>query len=222
MAAINAVDVTRDMLAYTLATDKESLKRLLGKHGIYVPESATDKQFISAILIATSKSSVFKSELSSLLSSKIDEVNSQYSNFVGGQFDIGTQEDKTMFTGSDDFFGANGEKPKTKRRDRKKSAEPTDSKKEPKEKGKLWSWLGENIFTKENINSGINAGFTALNNRIQSKKNALDYEASLIAEKQDEEINRKSGAAGLSVGTIILIVAGVGLLGGIIYFITKK
>lgn len=222
MSAINAVDVTRDMLAYTLATDKESLKRLLTRNGIVVPENATNKQLISAILIAQGKSSVFKSELTSLLSSKIDEVNSQYSNFAGGQFDIGTEADKTMFTGSDDFFGADGERTRRKKRDTQKTDTSSEASKDPKEKGKLWKWLGENVFTKENINAGINAGFTSLNNRIQTKKNALDEEASRIAERQDEEINRQSVRAGLSVGTIILIVAGVGLLGGIIYYMTKK
>jgi hypothetical protein len=226
MASINAVEVTRDMLAYTLATDKESLKKLLVRNGINVPSDASDKQLTTAILIASGKSSLFKSELSALLSSKIDSVNKDYSNFVGGQFDIGTQEDKTMFTGSDDFFSANGvlANPSFSQglQGAASYAQKNTAKKQPKEKGKVWSWLGENVFTKENINSGINMGLTALNNKIQTKKNQVDTESTIITEKQDAIINQSGGVRGVSVGTVVLIVAGIGLVGAMVYYFSKK
>jgi hypothetical protein len=251
------------MLAYTLANDKTSLRKLLVRNGISVPSDATDKELTTAILIASSKSNVFKAELAALLSSKIDQVNSEYSSFVGGQFDIGTQEDQTMFTGSQNFFNATGKpaslgiqnlkkdilntqkkdktkKPKTPKQPRE-PREPRERKglfsglfsrnededekdydSEPKQKGRVWSWLGENVFTKENINNGINMGLTALNNKIQEKRNQVDIESSLIAEKQDEIINDKGKASGISIGTIVLIIGGVALVGGMIYYFTKK
>lgn len=232
MASVNAVEVTRDMLAYTLANDKTSLRKLLVRNGISVPSDATDKELTTAILIASSKSNVFKAELAALLSSKIDQVNSEYSSFVGGQFDIGTQEDKTMFTGSDNFFSMTGlSNPQFTKglqgaADYAQKNQPQKPKerrtKEPKEKGRVWSWLGENVFTKENINNGINMGLTALNNKIQEKRNQVDIESSLIAEKQDEIINDKGKASGMSIGTIVLIIGGVALVGGMIYYFTKK
>ena len=108
MASVNAVEVTRDMLAYTLTNDRQSLCKLLKRNGIDIPSDASDKDVTMAVLIASGKSSVFKSELAQLLSSKIDEVNKDFQNFAGGQFDIGTQEDKTMFTGGEDFFPMSG------------------------------------------------------------------------------------------------------------------
>jgi len=264
MASVNAVEVTRDMLAYTLANDKTSLRKLLVRNGISVPSNATDKELTTAILIASSKSNVFKAELAALLSSKIEQVNSEYSSFVGGQFDIGTQEDKTMFTGSDNFFSMTGlsnpqftkglqgaadyakqnqpKKPKERRtkepreprepRERKglfsglfsrnKDEDEKDYDSEPKQKGRVWSWLGENVFTKENINSGVNMGLTALNNKIQERRNQVEIESTLITEKQDEIVNQSGGRRGMGVGTIILIIGGVALIGGMIYYFTKK
>lgn len=234
MASVNAVEVTRDMLAYTLANDKQSILNLLVRNGINVPSDISDKQLVTAVLVASGKSASFKSELSDLLSSKINEVNQQYASFAGGQFDIGTEADKTMFTGSDDFFsmtglanpqfssGLQGAASYAKEAKEKESKSKASKVKPAKEKGKLWSWLGENVFTKENINSGINMGLTALNNKIQNKKNQVDYESTVITEKQDAIINQSGGARGVSIGTVILIVAGVALIGGIFYYINKN
>lgn len=230
MASVNAVEVTRDMLAYTLTNDRQSLCKLLKRNGIDIPSDASDKDVTMAVLIASGKSSVFKSELAQLLSSKIDEVNKDFQNFAGGQFDIGTQEDKTMFTGSEDFFpmsglsnpaltsGLQGAAQKIKEQ---KPAPKTKMAKDPKEKGKVWSWLGENVFNKDNINAGINMGLTALNNKIQTKKNIVDSESEVIIQRQEEQIQQKQ-KGGISVGTVVLIVVGVGLLGAMVYYFTKK
>lgn len=234
MASVNALEVTRDMLAYTLATDKQSILNLLVRNGINLPSDVTDKQVVTAVLIASGKSASFKSELSDLLSSKITEVNQQFASFAGGQFDIGTEADKTMFTGSDDFFsmtglsnpqlssGLQGAAAYAKQAKASETKVKAAKEKPAREKGKLWSWIGENIFTKENINSGINMGLTALNNKIQNKKNQVDFESAVITEKQDAIINQSGGARGVSIGTVILIVAGVALIGGIFYYINKN
>ena len=237
MVSVNALDVTRDMLAYTLTNDKTSLVKLLSRNGVQLPSDASDREITMAVLMTSAKSSVFKNELSALLSSKIDQVNKEYSNFVGGQFDIGTQEDKTMFTGSEDFFNIAGGVPldpkiiqaaadakakssgtSLKTRQLKTAKEP----KEPKEKGRIWGWLGENVFTKDNINAGINMGLTALNNKIQSKSNSVAYESDVILQRQDEQIRSAAKSGGVSVGTVVLIVVGLGLVGAMVYYFTKK
>lgn len=231
MASVNAVEVTRDMLAYTLTNDKQSLVKLLKRNGIDIPSDASDKDVTMAVLLASGKSAVFKSELANLLSSKIDEVNAGFQNFAGGQFDIGTQEDKTMFTGSEDFFpmtglsnpafsaGLQGAAQKIKEQ---KSVADTKPAKQPKEKGKVWAWLGENIFTKENINAGLNMGLTALNNKIQTNANRVNYESEAIINRQQEQIEQKKKKSGIGVGSVVLIIVGVGLLGAMVYYFTKK
>lgn len=228
MASINAVEVTRDMLAYTLTNDKQSLVKLLKRNGIDIPSDASDKDITMAVLLASGKSAVFKNELANLLSSKIDEVNADFQNFAGGQFDIGTQEDKTMFTGNEDFFPmaglsnpafSAGLQGAAKKIEQEKASQAAI--KQPKEKGKVWSWLSQNVFTPENINAGLNMGLTALNNKMQAKRNAVDAESQIIIERQEQQIQQKQ-KGGIGVGTVILIVVGVGLLGAMVYYFTKK
>jgi len=254
MVSVNAVEVTRDMLAYTLTNDKSSLIKLLRRNGIEIPADTSDMDVTKAVLLASSKSAVFKKELSSLLSSKITEVNKDFQNFAGGQFDIGTQEDKAMFTGSDDFFNLAGmpstpgvglsdpkfaqaiakqkaaAQPKEKKgflgglfnkKDRTTTATTAGGDAEPKERGRVWAWLGANVFTPENINAGLNMGMTSLNNKIASKQNALQYESQVIVDRQQQQIDQKSKGK-VSVTTVVLIVVGVSLLGGMVYFFTRK
>lgn len=226
MASVNAVDVTRDMLAYTLNNDKQSLIKLLSRNGIQIPADASDKDVAMAVLLASSKSSVFKSELVTLLSAKIEDVNREFQSFVGGQFDIGTQEDKTMFTGSEDFFNATGKKKEPVTYQSQftaigKAMEKKQKQSQPKEKGKVWAWLGENVFTKDNINAGINIGLTTLNNKIQSKRNQVEFEASEITDRQDQQIREKA-KGGVSTQTIVIAVVGIALVGAMVYYFTKK
>lgn len=238
MVSVNALDVTRDMLAYTLTNDKDSLVKLLSRNGVKLPSDASDREVTMAVLMTSAKSSVFKNELSALLASKMDEVNDQYTNFVGGQFDIGTQEDKTMFTGGDDFFNISGgptanqklgealaSAAKAKGIQQNPNYKPPKTPKtpkEPKEKGRVWGWLQENVFTKENINSGINMGLTALNSKIQAKSNAVAYESDVIIQRQDEQIRSAAKQGGVSTGTVVMIVVGLGLVGAMVYYFTKK
>jgi hypothetical protein len=65
-------------------------------------------------------------------------------------------------------------------------------------------------------------GLTALNNKIQTKKNQVDTESTIITEKQDAIINQSGGVRGVSVGTVVLIVAGIGLVGAMVYYFSKK
>jgi hypothetical protein len=255
MVSVNAVDVTRDMLAYTLTNDKGSLIKLLRRNGIEIPADTSDKDVTKAVLLASSKSAVFKTELSALLSSKINEVNKEFENFAGGQFDIGTQEDKAMFTGSDDFFNLAGmpstagvglsdpkfsqavakqqaaKQPKDKKKllgglfakkDRTTTATTAGGDAEPKERGRVWAWLGSTLFTPENINAGLNMGLTALNNKIQTKKNEIDYQSELVIDRQQQQIQQQSQRGGVGLGTVVLIVVGVSLLGAMVYFFTRK
>jgi hypothetical protein len=105
MATQNAVVLTRDLLSYTILTDKKAIIDLLNKNGVTLSQSATDSQVSVATLVASSKSPNFKSELIDLLASKTDSAKNTFQNFSGGNDMYGfTGIDDLAFTGSDDFW----------------------------------------------------------------------------------------------------------------------
>ena len=88
----------------------------------------------------------------------------------------------------------------------------------------MGSWFKDNLLTKENINAGVNLGLTALNNKIQSKQNAIQSESMVLTQKQDD-IRQNAGVqakVGMSTTTILLIVGGLVAVGAVIYFATRK
>ena len=226
---LNANEITKDLIAYTMVYDKQSLKNLLKRNGISLPSDYVDKDIIMAVLIASSKSPVFKSELTDLLSKKGQSIRNEYTSFVGGQFDIGTQEYNMMFTGAKDFYnqignlnlqtisGINAAVEKTGKQKITKD-------KPVKEKGRLFSWLSTNVLTPENINAGIQLGLTSLNNKMQKKSNEVMYETSDISQKQQEliELQSQKQKPTFSVTTIVIAIVGLAIVGGVVYYVTKK
>jgi hypothetical protein len=105
MATENAVVLTRDLISYTILTDKKAIIDLLNKNGVSLSQNATDNQVSVATLVASSKSPNFKSELIDLLASKTDSAKNTFENFSGGNDMYGfTGIDDFAFTGSDDFW----------------------------------------------------------------------------------------------------------------------
>ena len=228
--AVSANELTKDLIAYTMATDKQSIKSLLRKNGVSIPSDATDQDIILATLIASNRSPVFKSELTALLTKSGVELQKGYMQFAGNQFEIGTETDKMMFTGESGFFNQIGGtfspqfgQSVTAAADyaaAQKTTKPTKT----KEKGKFFSWLKDNDLTTENINAGEQIGLTAINNKVQQKQNQAQLEAADIAQKQQEVILAQGGqkAAKFNVTTLALVVGGVAVLGGVIYYVAKK
>lgn len=240
MATENAVVLTRDLLSYTILTDKIAIINLLNKNGVSLSENATDSQVSIATLIASSKSSNFKTELIDLLASKTDKAKDTFQNFSGANDMYGfTGVDDLAFTGSDDFWTNAGgnDKPllnyKPMGLATKKTTNPNllvnlDSNKsevkDSKERGAFWkgigSFLKENILTKENINQGLQIGITSISNKIQARQNSVQQEAFALQQTQDamqqaiQERNKPKN--------IWLIVGVVGALGIVGYFIFKK
>jgi hypothetical protein len=248
--AINANDVAKDMLAYTMAKDKQSLKNLLSRNGIELPAQASDKDVIMATLLASSRSTFFKSELSNLLKSNVTTAQNDFMPFVGGQFEIGTETDKMMFTGSDDFFNVGGyvsptfgsgvtaaakqastqntptkrQQRQEKRTTRKASRVTTSQGDEEKPKGRVWDWVKGNVLTQDNVNAAIQVGINALNNRTARRSNEINYETDDILRRQAEidrmALGRRTPTT--NVTTIALVVLGVIVLGGVVYYMSKK
>jgi len=233
---VNANDVTKDLIAYTIANDKQSLKNLLRRNGIDVKSDASDNDIIISVLIASRKSPVFKSELTDILTQKAIKIQNEFKSFAGGQFEIGNEADKMMFTG-DDFFKNMGGlyvSPKlgegiSAAAQQQQSSQSTKSAKQPKtpktkEKGKAFEWLKTNVFTQDNINSGIQLGLNVLNNKLQQKSNQVQYEAADISSRQQEIVaaqNQKKSAS-FNVTTIAVVVVSLAIVGGIVYYVAKK
>jgi hypothetical protein len=250
MATENAVVLTRDLISYTILTDKKAIIDLLNKNGVSLSQNATDNQVSVATIVASSKSPNFKSELIDLLASKTDSAKNTFENFSGGNDMYGfTGIDDLAFTGSDDFWKnfdgipALNYKPmglskptlgyKPIGLPTAKATNPNllvnlDSKKtdvkDSKERGAFWKGIGtflkDNVLTKENINQGLQIGLTSINNRVQTQQNAVQQEAFALQQTQDSM--QRDIQNRNNPNNLFLIVGVVAGLGIIGYLIFKK
>lgn len=240
---INATQVTREAIAYTMATDKESLVRLLKRNGVTIAENANDKQIIVAVLMASGKSSTFKTELASLLAKKVPEGGKMYANFAGGK-DFGfTGLDDFMFTGNDDFMNLTSfgvlpnslnvpaaqalQSGATQEQASSYALSPQATSgsggKVGNALGSVWNFLKSSVLTPENINQGLQIGLTSINNKMQAKSNNLQYEAANIAAAQNQIQNDIPNKPTVDNTTkYVLIGVGVIALGVIIFMVAKK
>lgn len=227
---INATQAVRELISYTIVTDKQSLVKLLERNGIKLPSNPSDNDVTIAVLLATSKSPNFKNELSKLLTSKVSEASSEFSNLVGDDKDFGfTGVDDLGFVADEKFFNQTGLNltPTFTQNlaSATKSAQATTTK--PKTKvgsaiASIGKFFKENVLTSDNINTGLQLGMTTLNNKIQSKQNAVQTEALILQQQQDQIRNQVGARGGISTNTIIIGVVGLALVGTIIYVLTKK
>jgi hypothetical protein len=223
---VNAQEAVRNMISYTVVTDKDSLVRLLERNGVQMPSSPSDKEVTFSVLLASSKSPNFKNELSTLLTSKVPKASSDFASFVGDNSDFGfTGIDDFSFTGSDEFFAANAQEKAAAKAVSKKSRVTETNPQGKTGVGIFLSNLGKAIASPDTINSGLNIGLTAVNNKIQGKQNALQQETSILTEKQDQ-IRKDLADAGKPVGGGFpvwgWVVLGLAVVGGIVYAVTRK
>lgn len=224
---INATEAVRNSISYTLATDKDSLIKLLQRNGVQVPQNPSDSELVALVLISSAKSANFKKELSMLLTSKVQSAAKDYASFAGSQSDFGfTGIDDFSFVGEESFFSQSGEPTIKQTRKAAQQQKKLASAKagEKTGVGKFLSSLGAAFSNPDTINAGLNIGLTAMNNKIQSKSNAIQQETTMITEKSDEVKSDlgKKGGGGMGTGTIIIIGVGVLALVGVIYYVAKK
>jgi LPXTG-motif cell wall-anchored protein len=244
--AINAPQAVRELISYTIVTDKQSLVKLLERNGVSLPSDPSDKEVTIATLMASSKSPNFKKELAKLLTKKVPEAGESFSSFVGSSADFGfTGVDDLGFTGVDDYANVSGGmiqpigglptskdlsigtlniKPPTLTTQQVTAGVQTQKSKTAV--GGILASIGQffkqNVLTQDNINTGLQLGLTTLNNKIQSKQNAVQTEAFILQQQQDQMRNDLGKKAGVSTNTIIIAVVGVAIIGAAIYVLTKK
>jgi LPXTG-motif cell wall-anchored protein len=244
--ALNAPQAVRELISYTIVTDKQSLVKLLERNGVSLPSDPSDKEVTIATLMASAKSPNFKKELAKLLTKKVPEAGEAFSNLVGSSADFGfTGVDDLGFTGVDDYANVSGGmiqpigglapkkdlsvgtlniKPQPLTAQQLTSGVQT-------QKGRtavggilasIGKFFKDNVLTQENINTGLQLGLTTINNKVQSKQNAVQGEALILQQQQDQMRNDLGKRAGVSTNTIIIAVVGVAIIGAAIYVLTKK
>lgn len=244
--AINAPQAVRELISYTIVTDKQSLVKLLERNGVSLPSDPSDKEVTIATLMASAKSPNFKKELAKLLTKKVPEAGDAFSSFVGSNADFGfTGVDDLGFTGVDDYANVSGGmiqpiggisakkdlsigtlnyKPPTLTTQGLTAGVQTKEGKTAV--GNILAGIGkffkENVLTQDNINTGLQLGLTTINNKVQSKQNAVQTEALILQQQQDQMRNQLGSRAGMSTNTIIIAVVGVAIIGAAIYVLTKK
>ena len=230
---INATQAVRELISYTIVTDKQSLIKLLERNGINLPSSPSDKDVTIAVLLASSKSPNFKNELSKLLTSKVGEASGEFSNLTGSDQDFGfTGVDDLGFVADENFFNVSGGLNFTPTFTQNlasatKAQQTASTTTKPKTKvgsaiASIGNFFKNNVLTSENINTGLQLGLTTLNNKVQSKQNAVQNEALILQNQQDAIRNQVGAKSGISTNTIIIGVVGLALVGTIIYVLTKK
>jgi hypothetical protein len=220
MANLNALEIARELISYAVVTDKDGLVKLLERNGIEMPQNPSDNEVTIAVLMANSKSGVFRNELQKYLVSLLPEV-SEYSEFLGNGYE--------MFTGTDDFsFTAGGGSlvPKTYvPTTTVPSAQPAGTKAPTKFGNALRSvgqFLKTNVFTPENINAGVQIGLTSVANKTQSKQNQVQAEAAQLQNYQDSLRQQLPNAAKKS-NTMLYVWIGVGVLAvGVLGFVLYR
>jgi len=219
--AINAAEAAQNMIAYTVVEDKGSLKSLLERNGVQMPSNCSDKEITVATLTASAKSPNFKNELAKLLTKKVKKANEDFANFVGDSTDFGfTGIDDFSFTGIEEFVGAPANEKAAARKAARVSATNPQGKSGI---GLFLQNLGKSLASEDTINAGLNIGLTAINNKVAGRQNALQTEATVITQKQDEvRQNLAQAPAGSKTLTYVFVGVGVLALIGVIYFVAKK
>lgn len=216
------LQVTQNLLSYTVVKDKQALVDLLKKNGVKTPINPSDKEVLTMVLISSARNKQFKTELANLLTSMVPLAAEDFKEYT---------PETLNFTGWDDFgfAGANGEKFKNlvDAADLVKQSTPATTTKEKTGVGKvlagIGSFLKENVLTKDNINAGLQIGLTSLNNKVQEKSNSLQAESDTLLRNADE-IRRNAAVPPKQDNTltIVLAVAGVLALGAIIFVLAKN
>jgi hypothetical protein len=221
MAALNALETARELISYAVVTNKDGLVKLLDRNGIQMPNNPSDNEVTVAILMANSKSGVFRNELQKYLSSLLPEV-AEYADFLGNGY--------VDFTGTDDFsFTAGGgsliPKSYVPTTNVPSTAQPVGTKAPTKVGNALRNvgqFLKNNVFTPENINAGVQIGLTSMANKTQTKQNQVNAEALQLQNYQDTLRQQLPNAAKKS-NTMLYVWIGVGVLAvGVLGFVLYK
>ncbi|MBM3417306.1 MAG: hypothetical protein FJY17_00105 [Bacteroidetes bacterium] len=230
--ALDALQITRTLLAYQVVNDKESLVKLLKRNGVEAPINATDTEITSAALFTSGKSPNFKKELAALLAGNAKSAGQEFASFVGQEMDF-TGLDDFSFTGMEGFENQIGKPAAPPRISATPTAAVTTAtaakKKDKTGAGRALASIGgffkDNILTRENVDTAVQIGLTKINTKTQNKANQVAQEGLVIQQYQDDIRNQQGskGKGGLGTGAWVAIGLGVAAIVGIgIFFAIRK
>lgn len=235
--ALDNKQVAKELISYTIVTDKNAIVNLLAKNGVRLNSNPSDSEVTTAVLVAIQKSGVFKDDLAKLLTSKVSEAGESFSNIVGNDQDFGFTgvDDVTYFpnvysfTGTDDYQNAGGNifgDQFTKDVAALKTTTSTSGTKPQTKVGaalsSIWDFAQKNILTKENINAGIQVGLNKINTDTARKQVTIEQQRAELEAQQNVVRNQIGRSSGISGMTILYVVIGLIAITGIGYIVYKK
>jgi len=236
--ALDNKQVAKELISYTIVTDKNAIVNLLAKNGVRLNSNPSNSEVTTAVLVANQKSGVFKDDLAKLLASKVSEAGESFSNIVSNDQDFGFTgvDDVTYFpnvmsfTGMDDYQNAGGYvAPSLDEIMGIKSSSTTTSTSGTKPKTKvgsalssIWDFAQKNILTKENINAGIQVGLNKINTDTARKQVTIEQQRAELEAQQNVVRNQIAKSSGISGMTILYVVIGLIAITGIGYIVYKK
>lgn len=201
VAVNQAQDTIQEAIGLAVLNDKDVLISLLRKNGASIDDSISDKDLIKVTYLAIAKSNGFKKD---------------FSNYLVGSF----SEETANYVDEEDFFNQTGKE--------KREAKKTKRTEKRQEKGGSTVGLAlRKVGTEENISSLVNAGLGVLSNKLTSKadKQSIQAATELAAKRSEQalaEAQLQEKKAQSKKWIVPVAIVGVLLIGGIVYFVTRK
>ncbi len=203
VAVNQAQDAIQEAIGIAVLNDRDVLISILRKNGASIDDGISDNNLIKVTYLAIAKSNGFKKD---------------FSDYLVGQFN----EEQVGYVDDTDFFNADAQKKAA--RAAKKTTRATTR----KEAGGSKVGLAlRKVGTEENISSLVNAGLGVLSNKLTSKadKQSIQAATELASKKSEQalaEAKLQEEKSKTKKWIVPVAILGVILIGGIIYFVTRK
>jgi hypothetical protein len=217
--ALSAIETVKELISYSVVTDKNGLVKLLERNGIQLPNNPSDNEVTVAVLMANNKSGVFRNELKKYLGALVPEVSNYTVQLSGGMNFTGT--DDFSFTAGDEFYNLTAGQAK-----RVTDTNPSGKSKVGIALASIGTFFKDNVLTKDNINAGIQIGLTSLANKTNAQQNAVAAQSLQLQNYQDT-LRQQLPNADKKSNTMLYVwisvgVLAVGVLGFVLYKSYKK
>lgn len=224
------------ILGSAVANRKDELVYLLQRNGVNVANNISDEQLIQAVFAANDKSERFRGELSTVLTQVVlEDEDGEYENYTDPTFaqpyitegaeyanfgSAGLHEFEPLGSATIDEIPTTPASPTNVYQSVSTGGGGTRTR-PPQVKRSFWDSLDPST-----INNALNLGLSALGGVLSSRqqKKQLEQQAQLIAQQQQNQ--NKSGIQPQrpTVSPLLIggIVAGVMVIGTVIYLVSRK
>jgi len=203
VAVNQAQDAIQEAIGLAVFQDRDMLIAMLRKNGASIDDDISDENLIKVTYLAIAKSNGFKRD---------------FSDYLVGNF----SEETLNYVDEEEFFNGDGDKKAARKLKKTKKAD-IRAEKGGSTVGKA---LGK-VATPENINSLVNAGINVLSTKLTAKadQKSIQDATNLAAQKSQQALAEAKLAEQKAAGRkwiVPVAIVGVLLIGGVIYFVTRK